>query len=195
MKIGPAIPLSPFGKSAPFFEEEHRAVATATLGLVDLHDAALHDAARVGVRMGELGLYKHLWPASVRTLCAVREILAYASPLADAVFAVQGLGITPLARCGRDDLVKKMIAGEKIGAFALTEPEAGSDVAAMRATAKKDVEGFVLDGEKTFISNVGIAHHFVVFANAAPELGRKGISAFLVPAHAEGLELVKIELS
>ena len=76
MKVGPAIPLSPFGKGAPLFDDAHRAISTATLEAVGLNDPALHDAARVGVRMGELGLYKHLWPASVRTLCAVREILA-----------------------------------------------------------------------------------------------------------------------
>ncbi len=177
------------------FEESHRKIATETLESIGINDPALHDAARVGARLGELGLYRHLHPASVRTLCAVREILAYASPLADAVFAVQGLGLMPLVGAGRMDLAQKMLAGERIGAFALTEPEAGSDVAAMRATATRDGKSWVIEGDKTFISNVGIAHHYVVFANAAPERGKKGISAFLVDAHAPGLELVRIELS
>jgi acyl-CoA dehydrogenase len=150
---------------------------------------------RVGRRLGELGLYQHLVKGHVATLCAVREILGYYAPLADAVFAVQGLCLTPLRKTKRDALGVQMISGERIGGFALTEPEAGSDVASMRTTAKREGSSWILDGEKTLISNVGIAHHFVVFANADPARGRKGISAFLVPADAHGIELVRIPLS
>jgi acyl-CoA dehydrogenase len=84
--------------------------------------------------------------------------------------------------------------GARIGAFALTEPEAGSDVASMKTTARRDGDDFVLDGEKVFISNVGIATHYIVFANADPAAGRKGISAFFVDAAASGLTLSPIAL-
>jgi acyl-CoA dehydrogenase len=195
VKRGNALPLSPFGAAAPMYDEEHRKIAKATEEKVGLNDPALHDARRVGARLGELELFPHLWPVSVRTLCAVREVLAYASPLADAVFAVQGLCLVPLARTGKDDVVHKMLTGDHIGGFALTEPEAGSDVAAMRTVAEKQGDAWYLEGDKTFISNVGIAHHFVVFANADPAAGKKGITAFYVPADAPGLTLEPIPMS
>jgi acyl-CoA dehydrogenase len=89
--------------------------------------------------------------------------------------------------------LKEVAEGKRIGAFALTEPEAGSDVASMRSTARKDGDTWRIDGEKVFISNAGIAHHYVVFANADPQLGKKGISAFLVDAG--DLEVEKMPLS
>jgi acyl-CoA dehydrogenase len=134
----------------------------------------------------------------VRALCLVREALAYSSPLADSVFAVQGLGsyplvLTPLAP-QRHEFLAKVRQGTRIGGFGLTEPEAGSDVASMRTTARRDETGrWTLDGEKTFISNVGIAHHYIVFAKvlepgAAPlSADKRTISAFLVPSTAPGL--------
>jgi acyl-CoA dehydrogenase len=88
-----------------------------------------------------------------------------------------------------------MRSGTAVGGFALTEPEAGSDVASMRTVARRDGDAWVLDGEKVFISNVGIAHHFVVFANADPAAGKKGISAFFVEATAPGLALSSIGTS
>jgi acyl-CoA dehydrogenase len=88
-----------------------------------------------------------------------------------------------------------VLTGERIGAFALTEPEAGSDVASMRTTATRDGDGWLLDGDKTLISNVGIADHYVVFANADPSAGKKGISAFVVDAMASGLEETPLPLS
>ncbi len=184
---------------SPLYDEAHRALATS-LSARDLEgDADLRDTARVGPRLGALGLYRHLLPSTanidVRALCTVRELLAYHSPLADAVFAVQGLCVNPLLLAGRRDVVDQMITGERIGGFALTEPEAGSDVSSMKTLAKRDGSDWVLDGEKTLISNVGIAHHFVVFANADPSLGKKGISAFLVPAEAQGVELARIPLT
>ncbi len=203
--VSRAFASSPWDGAGPLYEDAHRLLAAqleeklATPG-----DEALHEAARVGRRMADLGLFKYLVPNAlglregqidVRALCTVREILAYQSPLADAVFAVQGLCASPLLVTGRAALVDRMVTGERIGGFALTEPEAGSDVASLRATAKREGDGWVLDGEKTFISNVGIAHHFVVFANADPAAGKKGISAFLVPADATGLELATIPLS
>jgi acyl-CoA dehydrogenase len=120
----------------------------------------------------------------VRSLCLTREALGYASPVADSIFAVQGLGSYPVVLCpehpGRDAFLHEVAQGTRIGAFALTEPQAGSDVASMKSIARKDGDTWRIDGEKVFISNAGIAHHYVVFANADPSLGKKGISAFLV---------------
>ncbi len=182
---------------APLYSDECRPLATSLLASKLDDDEDLRDPVRVGPRLAELGLFKHLATAGahVCVLCTIREILAYSSPLADAVFAVQGLCMNPLVLTGRKDVVEKMVTGERIGGFALTEPEAGSDVASMRTTAKRDGDTWVIDGEKTLISNVGIAHHFVVFANADPSRGKKGISAFLVPADAPGVELARIPLS
>jgi acyl-CoA dehydrogenase len=205
--VSVAFKASPWDDSGPLYEDAHRLLAAQLEEkLVRPGDEALHEAARVGPRMADLGLFKYLVPNAlglkegqidVRALCTVREVLAYHSPLADAVFAVQGLCANPLLVTGRDALVARMVKGEKIGGFALTEPEAGSDVASLKSTALRtpDGNGWTLRGEKTFISNVGIAHHFVVFANADPAAGKKGISAFLVPADAPGLELVTIPLS
>jgi acyl-CoA dehydrogenase len=124
-----------------------------------------------------------------------REILAYRSPLADAIFAVQGLALQPLAMAGTDKWASRiddLTSGRAIGGFALTEPEAGSDVASMHAVARQVGDGWIIDGDKTFISNVGIADSFVVFASADPTLGKKGIAAFLVEAKAPGLTLERI---
>jgi acyl-CoA dehydrogenase len=127
----------------------------------------------------------------VRALVLVREALAQVNPAADAIFAVQGLGSYPIALAGspaqREALLPALRAGTRIGAFALTEPEAGSDVGALATQARPGPDGWTLDGEKTLISNVGIAHQYVLFANADPARGKKGISAFLVPSDAPGL--------
>jgi acyl-CoA dehydrogenase len=188
-----------------FVEAPHRALGEELARVLTSDDPALHDPPRVIPRLATLGLTKLLVPTvhgggawakdgtalDVRALCIVREALGYASPLADAIFAVQGLGSTPLLLAGegtkRAAVLAEVVGGDRVCAFALTEPNAGSDVAALETRARHDGGGFVLDGEKVFISNVGIAHHYVVFANAAPDLGKKGISAFLVDAHAPGL--------
>lgn len=128
----------------------------------------------------------------VRALCLVREALGYVSPLADSIFAVQGLGSYPLLLGGdfpgRDAILREVASGARVCGFALTEPEAGSDVASMQTFAERDESGWLLSGEKIFISNVGLAHHYVVFANADRAAGKKGISAFLVKTGTEGLE-------
>src|SRR5262249_51800300 len=109
------------------------------------------------------------------------------------------LGSYPVVLAGtaaqRSRLLPPMLTGERIGAFGLTEPEAGSDVGSLGTTARKEGDGWILDGEKTLISNVPIAHHHVVFANADPAAGRKGITAFLVERGAEGLDLPPIRTS
>jgi acyl-CoA dehydrogenase len=118
--------------------------------------------------------------------------VAAASPLADAVWALQGLGITPVLLSGdpalRSRWASPALAGGLMSAFALTEPEAGSDVAAMRTRAVRDGADYVLDGSKWFISNAGIADYYVVFASTDPAAGSRGVTAFLVPADTPGLE-------
>jgi acyl-CoA dehydrogenase len=195
-----------------FFDDAHRALGEACDEIGD-DDVALHDPPRVIPRLGQLGLLQLLVPAhqgggawgaggtafDVRALCVAREALAYASPLADSVFAVQGLGSHPILLAGegakRASVLAETVRGERVCAFALTEPEAGSDVASMRSTARREGEHWILDGEKVFISNVGIANHFIVFANADPSAGKKGISAFLVESNAEGLFTEPIAMS
>ncbi len=190
-----AFQASPWADPAPFYADEHRMLARKLEGMRLDRDEALDDPAAVGARLAELGLYAYLAAPSARSLCTIREQLAYHSPLADAVFAVQGLCTQPLLLAGRKEDVAALARGDRIGGFALTEPEAGSDVASMKTQARLEGEEWILDGEKTLISNVGIAHQFVVFANADPSQGKRGISAFLVPADAPGVELVRIPLS
>ncbi len=185
-----------------FFEPAHRALGERC-DAIDADDLSLHDAQRVVPRLAELGLLELLvpknGPVDVRSLCIAREALAYESPMADSIFAVQGLGSHPILLAGeaekRASVLAQVVAGTRVCAFALTEPEAGSDVASMRTTARREGDSWILDGEKVFISNVGIAHHFVVFANADPAAGKKGISAFLVETSAEGLLTEPIAMS
>ena len=206
-KVKPSWSLLPM-----FFDAAHRALGEGC-DRIDDDDRALHDPARVIPRLGELGLLKLLVPAQqgggawgaggaavdVRALCVVREALAYSSALADSIFAVQGLGSYPILLAGegqrRASILAETVRGERVCAFALTEPEAGSDVASMRTTARREGEHWILDGDKVFISNVGIAKHFIVFANADPSAGKKGISAFFVETGAEGLVTERIPMS
>ena len=181
----------------PFFFEEHHRQLAADLLELGTGLEGMHDPAAVAAELGRLGLYEWLIkrPADVRALCLIREWLGQISPLADSIFAVQGLSIQPLLLAGREDGLRALARGERIGAFGLTEPEAGSDVAAMRTAASRVAGGWRLDGEKTLISNVGIAGQAVIFANAAPELGRKGISAFLVDLSAPGVTTEPIPMT
>lgn len=196
-----------------FFDAPHRALGEELDRALTPDDAALGDPPRVCPRLAELGLLQLLVPANqgggawgregtsvdVRALCVAREAIAYVSPTADSIFAVQGLGSYPIVLAGegpmRAQVLAEAVRGERVCAFALTEPEAGSDVASMRTTARAEGDGFVLDGEKVFISNVGIADHYVVFANADPAAGKKGISAFFVDANAAGLVTEPIAMS
>ena len=195
-----------------FFGDPHRKLGEELAARIDTEDAALHAVDEVGARLAALGLFELLVPRAlggrdvgndadldVRALCVVREALAFASPLADSVFAVQGLSAHPLVLTKsakrRTEHLDEVRKGTRIGGFALTEPEAGSDIASMRTTARREGGAWVLDGEKVFISNVGIAHRFVVFANADPAAGKRGISAFMVDANAVGLTLEPIPTS
>ena len=135
--------------------------------------------------MGEAGLFEPIETRDYRGCCLVREELAFHSPLADAVFALQALGATPLLLSGtplQTALAHEAVAGRTMGAFAMTEPDAGSDAHAIACHARRDGDSYVLNGTKTLISNAGLADFYVVFAtvdNAKP----KAISAFLVDAH------------
>jgi len=123
-------------------------------------------------------------------LSVAREVLAWWSPLADAVFALQGLSATPGLIREEDPggWVERAMTGEAMGAFAMTEWEAGSDVGSMTTVAVPDGSGFRLNGGKAFISNAGIADFYVVFALTDPDAGTWGISCFVVPADADGFE-------
>ncbi|HEX7239946.1 MAG TPA: acyl-CoA dehydrogenase family protein [Longimicrobiaceae bacterium] len=195
--------------SWPFFDDPHRRLAVELEAWVARElpegghgegdvDAACRDLVR---RLGSAGWVRYALPApygvvgerlDVRTLCLVRETLARADGLADFAFAMQGLGSGPLTLFGSEALKRRYLprvaSGEAIAAFALSEPEAGSDVAAMTTTARRDGGGYVLDGRKTWISNGGIADHYVVFARY-PEAGERGFAAFVVEADNPGLRV------
>jgi acyl-CoA dehydrogenase len=184
-----------------FLEPRHIALAQRVAGLAQGEIAPRPEpaddaAARVEARalVGLLGAGGWLQPIldlDLRGCCLMREALGEASPLADAVFALQGLGTTPILLAGsaaqRDRWLGPIAQGKVMTAFAMTEPEAGSDVGAIRTTARRDGGSYVLDGAKTLISNAGIADLYVVFASTDPAKGAKGIGCFLVPADAPGL--------
>jgi acyl-CoA dehydrogenase len=199
----------------PFFGPAYAALEERLTAEALADFAGEHDAEKSARRMGAHGLYTYLVPEAhggaavgrpdaptyvdVRSLVLVREALGQVSPLADAIFAVQGLGSYPIVLAGTEQQRKRylprVLTGERIGGFGLTEPEAGSDVASLRTTARREGETWVLDGEKTLISNVPIASHYVVFANADPARGRKGIAAFVVDSQVTGLTATEIPMS
>jgi acyl-CoA dehydrogenase len=131
-----------------------------------------------------------------RALCLVREALSYSSSLADLAFAMQGLGTYAIARAAPDHVrefwVARALQGKSIAAFALTEPDAGSDVASLKTTARRDGETYVIDGRKRFISNAGIADFYTVFARTGTrEDGRPTLSAFVVGSKMPGFNVVE----
>jgi acyl-CoA dehydrogenase len=154
-------------------------------------EAARPEATALLRVLGHAGLLETLAVQDLRALCLLREAVAHASPLADAVVAIQALGATPILRSGTDQQrarwLTEITAGRVMTAFAMTEPDAGSDVASMRTTAVRDGEDWVLNGEKHLISNAGLADLYLVFAKTSPDRGSRGISVFLVPADANGL--------
>ena len=191
----------------PFLSDAQRALseeveAWATPELAHPHtndadlDAACRDLAR---RMGAAGLFRHCVPEDgrleVRSLCLMRESLARHDALADFVYAMQGLGTGSITLFGtaaqQDRFLPPVRSGEALAAFALSEPDAGSDVAAMSTTAAAVPGGWRLDGTKTWISNGGIAAHYVVFARTGEAPGTRGISAFIVPADTPGLVIAE----
>ena len=194
----------------PFFNDDHRRFAEALACWADAKLPSLpHDDVDVACRarvaaLGEAGILKAVVPAEfgglhpqldVRTLCIARETLAFRDGLADFAFAMQGLGTGSISLYGTNDLKRRYLPpvrdGKAIAAFALSEPEAGSDVAAMVTTAKLDGNQFRIDGEKTWISNGGIADHYVVFARTGEAPGARGLSAFVVDADTPGLTVAE----
>jgi acyl-CoA dehydrogenase len=184
----------------PFLGQEHRTlareldafIADGGLGDIDHHDA---DAATktLVARLGAAGFLRHCVPRAhggiseeidSRALCIIRETLAYADGLADFSFAMQGLGTGAISLAGSEAMKARILPriarGELISGFALTEPEAGSDVAALSTSAEHDGDDYILNGEKIFISNGGIADVYTVFARTGEAPGTRGISAFVV---------------
>ncbi len=188
----------------PFFEARHRELAAALDGWCGANLPVDHgdvDAAcqSLVALLGQGGWLRHSGAGvgealDVRTLCLIRETLARHDGLADFAFAMQGLGMGAVSLFGSDEQrrwLERTRAGTAISAFALTEPGSGSDVANSTATARAEGGGYVLSGDKTYISNGGIADIYVVFARTGEAPGAKGLSAFLLPADAPGLEVVE----
>jgi acyl-CoA dehydrogenase len=188
-----------------FFAPEHAALGRRLVAAAPAFEAleqpgahpdeASRDRAAASA-LGAAGLLELVVPASgaarldTRALCLAREMLGYASARADSILAVQGLGTHPIALAGSDDqraMLGAFARGERIAAFALTEPEAGSDVAAIATRATATADGYRLDGDKLFISNLGIADHATVFATTDPALGGAGLAAFWVPLALPGV--------
>ena len=198
----------------PFFEDSHRALAAeieawadeaiAPLEHEEPHDDAALDALcrRLVGLLADGGWLRYCVPGShggatddldVRSICLIRDILARRSGLADFCFVMQGLGSGAISLFGSEALKSRYLpeiaAGKRIAAFALSEPASGSDVAAMTTTAVAEGADYVLDGEKTLISNAGIAAQYVVFARSGESEGAKGLSAFVVDADTPGLDV------
>jgi len=197
----------------PFFDDGHRdfareverwaaeALPPLLAGAEENSDAVYACVARLVAELGKAGLLRVCVPRAygglrenldVRSLCLAREILGRASGLADFALAMQGLGSVPITLYGSEDqkrsVLPRVAAGSAIAAFALSEPDAGSDVAAVATTAAREGDSWRLDGIKTWISNGGLAGYYVVFARSGEAPGAKGLSAFIVDADTPGLD-------
>lgn len=191
----------------PFFGDAHRALQRDVAAWRDRDFRELDDsdpaAASRGyvAQLGSAGWLTYAVPRGhggaldsldVRSLCLIRETLGYSSGLAEFAFAMQGLGSGPISLFGSDALKRKYLpgvaAGTAIAAFAISEAEAGSDVAAMQTTARRDGASIVVNGAKTWISNAGIASHYTVFCRW-PEGGDRSFIALVVDADAPGFEV------
>lgn len=192
----------------PFFAPKHRdlaqrldAWAGKTLANID-HSDTDNACRSLVTALGDGGFLQYATvdpegdaPLDVRSLCLIRETLARHDGLADFSFAMQGLGTGAISLFGTDtqkrEWLPKIRNGTAISAFALTEPQSGSDVANSTMTATLDGDDYVLNGEKTWISNGGIADVYTTFARTGDAPGAKGLSAFIVPADTAGLEVVE----
>jgi len=191
----------------PFFTDEHRNLAQSVAEFVvqeieprasvedDIENLA-RDLVHLLARAGLLSYAVAEAKLDIRALCVIREELAYSSALADLAFVMQGLGTYAIARAApdhvRDFWLARAANGKAIAAFALTEPNAGSDVAGIQTTARRDGETYVIDGRKRFISNAGIADFYLVFAKTGTrEDGRPVISAFVVGSKMQGFRVVE----
>ena len=192
----------------PFFDEAHRELAAGIRDAAPAFGKLAHETDDVDAAMRALvsklgagGWLRYVVPAAqggahdrldVRSICLIREALAYRAGLADFAFAMQGLGTAALSEYGSDELreryLPRIARGEAIAAFAVSERDAGSDIAAMQATARLDGDQFVLDGEKMWISNAGIADHYVIVCRY-PTAGERGYLAVIVDADTPGLQV------
>jgi acyl-CoA dehydrogenase len=191
----------------PFFDNSHRELANRLEkwcedGLCSDHSDDIEGAcARLARALGEGGWLRYCVPTAyggvhdtldVRSLALIRETLARHDGLADFVFAMQGLGSGAISLFGtekqRQTYLPAVARGEKIAAFALTEPTSGSDVASMETSAEETGDGYVVNGAKTYISNAPIADFYVLFARTGEAAGAKGVSAFIVEAGTPGLD-------
>ena len=185
----------------PFFAPHHRELAARLDDWAEANLPVDHGDVDLACRDLVAALGKGGWlnysggdALDVRALCLIRETLARHDTLADFSFAMQGLGMGAVSLFGSAaqrkwlDLTRN---GDAIAGFALTEPGSGSDVAATRTTARRDGGGWVLDGEKTYISNGGIADVYVIFARTGEAPGAKGISAFVLPSDTAGLSVIE----
>ncbi len=190
----------------PFFDARHAQLeqsldAWAAQHVADEHGSDVDAACRTLVRqLGEGGWLEHAVgqgdaAIDTRAICLIRETLARHNGLADFAFAMQGLGSGAISLFGsafnKERYLPRVARGEAIAAFALSEPQAGSDVAAMQCAAVQDGDSYVLNGEKTWISNGGIADFYVVFARTGEQPGARGISAFIVDADTPGLSIAE----
>jgi acyl-CoA dehydrogenase len=186
----------------PFFDDRHRALKNELDTFADGLGPLAHAEEDVDAtcralvtRLAEAGLLDLCTELDVRSLCLARETLAYAGGLPDFAFAMQGLGSGAVSLYGTEaqkaSLLPRVVSGEAITAFALSEPDAGSDVAAITTTARRDGDSYVLDGVKAWISNGGIADVYTVFARTGEAPGAKGLSAFLVEADTPGLHIAE----
>jgi acyl-CoA dehydrogenase len=195
----------------PFFEDRHRELARTLDAWAGRHVADAHgddvDALCKSLvrQLGEAGWLRHAVGGTAhggaseeidtRAICLIRETLARHSGLADFAFAMQGLGSGAISLAGTPDqkqrYLPRVAGGTAIAAFALSEPDAGSDVAAMACAGRTDGDSVVIDGEKTWISNGGIADFYVVFVRSDGTPGARGISAFIVDAGTPGFEIAE----
>jgi acyl-CoA dehydrogenase len=186
----------------PFIGDEHRTLAanlrrwcSSNINAQHPHDVDA-ECRRLVKGLGSEGWLKATNASSgkpsVRSLCVSRETLAYHSGLADFVFAMQGLGSVPISLFGspalKDKWLKKTASGEAISAFAISEANAGSDVAAMKATARREADTFIVNGTKTWISNAGLADFYITFCRF-PEAGERAYVALLIEANTPGLRV------
>ena len=195
----------------PFFEPRHAEMAKALDAWAAQRVAHIHsddndaDCRQLVKALGQAGWLRHAVAGTAnggagehidtRTICLIREILARHNGLADFAFAMQGLGSGAISLAGSDAqkqrYLTRVASGEAISAFALSEPDAGSDVAAMACEAKLDGDHYVLNGEKTWISNGGIADFYVAFVRTGEAPGARGISALIVDAGTPGFEIAE----